>query len=164
MAALNDIKKRISSVGNTRKITKAMEVVSATKMRKSQERALKARGYAFTAFELLANLEQNKEVKKPALFMRPKGKKTLLIVITSDKGLAGSLNSNVLRKALAFLADQRRLLDDRADEAYSAKPATIRRESASCDVIVAVKKAHAFLKFHILPGAKVFTSQAADSR
>ena len=156
MAALNDIKKRISSVGNTRKITKAMEVVSATKMRKSQERALKARGYAFTAFELLANLEQNKEVKKPALFMRPKGKKTLLIVITSDKGLAGSLNSNVLRKALAFLADQRRLLDDRADEAYSAKSATSQRESAACDVIVAGKKAHAFFKFRNVPVAKAF--------
>src|SRR5689334_19598348 len=99
MESLNDVKKRIKSVQNTRQVTKAMEVVSATKMRKSQELALKARGYGFAAFELLANLDKyDASIKKPALFARPEAKKTLMVVVASDKGLAGSLNSNVLKK------------------------------------------------------------------
>lgn len=128
MESLNDIKKRIKSVKNTRQITKAMEVVSATKMRKSQERALKARGYAFTAFELLANLDRYEgRVVKPALFVRPKtGTRTLFIVITSDKGLAGSLNSNVLKKALAYYKTQ---------------------QEKGIDVVVAGKKARDFFRF-----------------
>lgn len=129
MESLNDTKKRIKSVQSTRQVTKAMEVVSATKMRKSQDSALKARGYAFSAFELLANLDKyESKMKKPALFVRPKGaKKTLLIVVASDKGLAGSLNSNVLKKALTW------------------RQAEIQK--GEIDLIVAGKKARDFFKF-----------------
>ncbi len=101
MKSSADIKKRIKSVANTQQITKAMEVVSATKMRKSQELALKARPYAFAAFELLASASKKlKENEKlPALLSGNDSKKTLAVIIASDKGLAGSLNANVMRKA-----------------------------------------------------------------
>ena len=100
MKSAAEVKRRIKSVTNTAQITKAMEVVSATKMRRSQQTALNARPYAFSAFELLASaLRKQKGVAEPKLFAKSKGKKTLLVVVTSDKGLAGSLNANVLRKA-----------------------------------------------------------------
>ncbi len=106
MKSAADIKKRIKSVANTQQITKAMEVVSATKMRKAQELALRARPYAFAAFELLA--AASKKMKEgealPALLTGNKSKKTLAVIIASDKGLAGSLNANVMRKALGFLS------------------------------------------------------------
>jgi len=110
MESIFDIQKRIKSVSNTQQITKAMEVVSATKMRKSQELALNAREYAFTAFELLANVskfDKDKKggVKMPELFLTNDSKKKLLLVVTSDKSLAGSLNSNVVKKAYKYYQD-----------------------------------------------------------
>lgn len=139
MESLNDIKKRIKSVQSTRQVTKAMEVVSATKMRKSQESALKARGYAFAAFELLANLDKYEaSIKKPALFVRPKAPKTLLVVVASDKGLAGSLNSNVLKKALAWYTKEHGITN------------------GTVDLVVAGKKASAFFKFRNIAIKKHF--------
>ncbi len=139
MESLNDIKKRIKSVQSTRQVTKAMEVVSATKMRKSQESALKARGYAFSAFELLANLDKyESKMKKPELFVRPMdAKKTLLIVVASDKGLAGSLNSNVLKKALAWHQKEN-------------------QGGHTVDLVVAGKKARDFFKFRNIAIKKHF--------
>lgn len=106
MPSLSDTQKRIRSVKNTKQITKAMEVVSATKMRRAQELALRARPYAFTAFDLLANASKRLSAKEklPALLAGNDSKKTLAIVIASDKGLAGSLNANVMRKAHAALS------------------------------------------------------------
>ena len=82
-----------------------MEVVSATKMRRAQELALRARPYAFTAFDLLANASAKFSAKEvlPAMLTGNESKKTLAIVIASDKGLAGSLNANVMRKAHAMV-------------------------------------------------------------
>lgn len=82
-----------------------MEVVSATKMRKAQELALNARPYAFAAFDLLANASAKLSAKEklPMLLTGNDSKKTLAIVVASDKGLAGSLNANVMRKAHALL-------------------------------------------------------------
>ncbi len=109
MKSAADIKKRIKSVANTQQITKAMEVVSATKMRRSQELALKARPYAFAAFELLAAATTRPAVggvsatKLPPLLTGNNSKKTLAVIIASDKGLAGSLNANVMRTASSFV-------------------------------------------------------------
>ncbi len=107
MKSSADIKKRIKSVANTQQITKAMEVVSATKMRRAQELALKARPYAFAAFDLLANASAkvSEKEKLPALLTGNKSKKTLAVIIASDKGLAGSLNANVMRKAQVLLTE-----------------------------------------------------------
>ena len=103
MASSADIKKRIKSVANTRQITKAMEVVSATKMRRAQELALRARPYAMAAFELLAAVSSkiSEKEKLPAMLIGNQSTKTLVVIIASDKGLAGSLNANVMRKAVS---------------------------------------------------------------
>ena len=98
MSSTKAIKQRIKSVKNTAQITKAMEVVSANKMRKSQEFALRARAFATAALEMLSNLLARTPILPVLLTVRPV-KKILLVVITSDKGLAGALNANVIRKA-----------------------------------------------------------------
>lgn len=105
MQSLRDIKKRIKSVKNIEQITKAMEVVSMTKMRKSQAFALKARPYAIAALEMLHNLV--KRVPELPLILKERPvKNSLLVVITADKGLVGAFNENVLRKAQAWIEEK----------------------------------------------------------
>jgi F-type H+-transporting ATPase subunit gamma len=102
MAAIIEIKNRIKAVKNIGQITKAMEVVAATKMRKSQEVALGSRPYAFKAMHLLSILAEFGTVKTKLMSVRPV-KKTLLVVISSDRGLAGSFNSQVFKAAENFI-------------------------------------------------------------
>ncbi|OGZ63911.1 MAG: ATP synthase F1 subunit gamma [Candidatus Staskawiczbacteria bacterium RIFCSPLOWO2_01_FULL_40_39] len=95
------LKKRLKSVANINKITKAMELVAATKMRRSQEIALASRPYALTALDLLANLtliEKSTKFPMPELLQQRKIKRVLFVLISSDKGLAGSFNSAVFKK------------------------------------------------------------------
>ncbi len=102
MESPQSLKKRLKSVSNIGQITKAMELVSATKMRKAQQIALDSRPYAFAAMDLLANLSVLENVKKeelPALFeVRKNIKKVLFVLVASDKGLAGAFNSSVFKK------------------------------------------------------------------
>lgn len=105
--AVKAIKQRIKSVKNTAQITKAMEVVSATKMRRSQECALRARPYAVAALEMLKNVLLRTSVLPPLLRERPV-RTSALLVVTSDKGLAGAFNANVLRKAEELIYESRR--------------------------------------------------------
>jgi len=101
MAGSKEIRAKIKSVENTRKITRAMEMVAAAKMRKAQERMRAARPYAEKIRAVAANLSRaNPEYKHPFLIKRDSIKKVGLIVITSDKGLCGGLNTNVLRLAI----------------------------------------------------------------
>ncbi|MDO8504479.1 MAG: ATP synthase F1 subunit gamma [Candidatus Liptonbacteria bacterium] len=104
MESLQSLKQRSKSVGSIQQITKAMELVAATKMRRSQEIALASRSYAFAALELLALLSEFTEVKNGPLLAKRPVKKTLFVVVTSDKGLAGSFNSGILKKFETFLA------------------------------------------------------------
>ena len=98
--ALKEIKNKIRSVNKTRKVTKAMEAVSAVKMRKSQERALAGRPYAKAALTILRNLSGSLDaVNHPLVIPRETENKIAMVVITSDKGLAGALNSSVLKEA-----------------------------------------------------------------
>lgn len=94
--ALKHIKNKIKATDRTRKVTKAMEAVSAVKMRKSQERALLNRSYAEAALRILANVYAASDLQKSAYFTKT-GERECLVIITSDKGLAGSLNSAVLK-------------------------------------------------------------------
>ncbi len=94
--ALKDIKLKIQSVKKTSTVTRAMEAVSAVKMRKAQERALGGRAYAAAALTILEKLSGSQEIKMHPLAATRPGK-TCVVLITSDKGLAGALNSNVLR-------------------------------------------------------------------
>ena len=98
MSSIKFIKQRIRSTKNTSQITKAMEVVSATKMRKSQGFALAARPFAAASLQMLENLLARTTILPPLLQARPV-EKSALLVITSDKGLAGAFNANVLRAA-----------------------------------------------------------------
>ncbi len=98
MESPQNIKKRLRSVGNIKKITKAMEMVAATKMRKSQEIALSSRPYAFAALDFLATISSLDSAKLPELFNKRKVKKVLFVLVSSDKGLAGAFNSSVFRK------------------------------------------------------------------
>jgi F-type H+-transporting ATPase subunit gamma len=94
--ALKDIKLKIQSVKKTSTVTRAMEAVSAVKMRKAQERALGGRAYAAAALTILERLSSSQEIKVHPLAQTREGK-SLVVIITSDKGLAGALNSNVIR-------------------------------------------------------------------
>ena len=98
MAGLKQIKSKIRSTEKTRKVTKAMEAVSAAKMRKAQNRALSGRDYARAAVSILARVSGSRELLSHPLAKRREPKRALYVVITSDKGLAGALNSSVLRR------------------------------------------------------------------
>jgi F-type H+-transporting ATPase subunit gamma len=110
MATLLDIRRRIRSVKNTRQITKAMQMVSAAKLRRAQERALAARPYAQMLTNVLKSLVSRAEVYDPVtgeprhpLLMRRPEKTALLIVVSGEKGLAGAFNSNILKAASRFI-------------------------------------------------------------
>jgi F-type H+-transporting ATPase subunit gamma len=99
MPSGKEIRTKIKSVENTRKITKAMEMVAASKMRKAQERMLKARPYGEKIRRVAAHLSHAlSEYKHPFLEKRDQVKKVGIILVTSDKGLCGGLNTNVLRQ------------------------------------------------------------------
>lgn len=97
--ALKDIKNKIKSVDRTRKVTKAMEAVSAVKMRKSQGRAITARPYATSALSILERLSVSLSTIRHPLTERRDVKRVALVVVTSDKGLCGILNAAVIREA-----------------------------------------------------------------
>lgn len=98
MESGQNLKRRMKSVQNIGQITKAMELVEATKMRKSQELALNSRPYAYAALELLGVLAGVQDVKLPEILMERPIERTAFLLMTSDKGLAGSFNSSVFRK------------------------------------------------------------------
>ncbi len=99
MASLIDLRRRIRSVKNTQQITRAMKMVAAARLRKAQDQALAARPYAEALREVVANLAgQTGELSHPLLEQREE-RKVLLAVVTGDKGLCGSFNTNVLRQA-----------------------------------------------------------------
>ena len=102
MPGTKEIRTKIKSVQNTRKITKAMEMVAASKMRKAQDRMRAARPYAEKIRNVAAHISHaNPEYRHPFLVERDTVKRVGIIVVTTDKGLCGALNTNVLRMALA---------------------------------------------------------------
>ena len=102
MPGTKEIRVKIKSVQNTRKITKAMEMVAASKMRKAQERMRMARPYGEKIRNVAAHISHaNPEYRHPFLVSRDSVKRVGLIVITTDKGLCGALNTNLLRMVLA---------------------------------------------------------------
>jgi F-type H+-transporting ATPase subunit gamma len=110
MPSLIDIRRRIRSVKNMQQITKAMKMVSAAKLRRAQERAISARPYGNSLNRMLANVaaaaSKNEEVHHPLLAVREE-KRVQLVLVSSDTGLAGAFNSNLLRLAQKFADDNR---------------------------------------------------------
>lgn len=134
MASLRDIRKRIKSVKNTRQITKAMKMVSAAKLRKAQDAVIAARPYAQTLDAVMAQLiaGQDPDDTLPLLTRRDP-KKLELVVITSDRGLAGGFNANVNRKAVRFLHDAKHPVEittigRKGNEFLRGKGYTIRKD------------------------------------
>lgn len=113
MSSTITLKRRIASVRNTRQITKAMELVAASKMRKSQELAKAGRAYQETAYSLLVRLNGVTEVRRHALFTKRTVKTRTYLVISSNRGLAGAYNANVLRELT------RRIKSDRTENIMS---------------------------------------------
>ncbi|MEW6346098.1 MAG: F0F1 ATP synthase subunit gamma [Pseudomonadota bacterium] len=101
MAGMKEIRGKIKSVQNTRKITKAMEMVAASKMRRAQERMRAARPYADKVRDIAAHMSRaNPEYRHPFMVSNEGAKTAGIILVTTDKGLCGGMNTNVLRAAL----------------------------------------------------------------
>jgi F-type H+-transporting ATPase subunit gamma len=107
MATLKAIRKRISSVRNTQQITKAMKMVSAAKLRRAQDAAVAARPYAEKMTELLKNVAARVSREAHPLLKAREEKKIHLVLFTSDRGLCGGYNANLIRAAEAFIRKNR---------------------------------------------------------
>jgi F-type H+-transporting ATPase subunit gamma len=102
MANTQDIRRRIKSIRNTAQITKAMQMVAASKMRKAQQQALSGRPYAELMNKVLVSLQRRTDPRlHPLLEIRPL-KRELVLIISTDKGLAGALNTNLFREVANF--------------------------------------------------------------
>lgn len=97
MASTRQIKSRIRSVASNKQITKAMELVASSKLRKAQEKAVKTKKFTQLALEILNGLAETMDVKNNVMFARRPVKNRIVIVITSDRGLAGAYNANALK-------------------------------------------------------------------
>ncbi len=111
MPSLIDIRRRIRSVKNTQQITKAMKMVSAAKLRRAQDRVIAARPYGSMLRTMLANVAaaaaRDEEAGTNPLLARRPERRILLVLVTSDKGLAGAFNSNLIKAAQRFQAEHR---------------------------------------------------------
>ena len=126
MANIKDLKQRINSITNTRQITNAMKMVAAAKLRKAQSSAINLRPYANETAKMIQTLRYKQTIiDHPFLSVRTNKDKILLVVLTGDKGLCGSFNSQILRKTETFL-----------------------KENQNCDIISIGKKGNDFLKKH----------------
>jgi len=104
MATLRGIQRRIRSVQSTQKITRAMKLVAAAKLRRAQERILSARPYASKMAELLGNLVSGTDTGHPLMEQR-EGPRRQIVIITADRGLAGAFNTNVIRRAVELVRE-----------------------------------------------------------
>jgi F-type H+-transporting ATPase subunit gamma len=102
MATAQDLRRRIKSIRNIGQLTKAMQMVAASKMRRAQQAALAGRPYAALMNKVLVSLQQRSDPKLHPLLRVREVKKELVLIISSDKGLAGALNTNLLREVSRF--------------------------------------------------------------
>ncbi len=123
--ATKAIKRRIGSVKNTRKITKAMELVAASKMRRAVEAALGTRDYAKHAWDVLQHVSAAEQETIHPLLKKREVKKVLMVVVTSNRGLCGGLNSNVLKKVRDLTKDPKIMLAHRNGKGVLEFPETV---------------------------------------
>jgi F-type H+-transporting ATPase subunit gamma len=105
MSTLRDIKRRITSVKNTEQITKAMKMVAASRLRRAQDAILASRPYAHKMLEVLSSLALRTNPQAHPLLATREPEKVDLLVVTSDRGLCGAFNSNIIRRAERFMAE-----------------------------------------------------------
>src|SRR5205814_9661441 len=106
MANTKEIRRRIKSIRNTAQITKALPMVAASNMRRAQQHALAGRPYAAVMNKVFVSLQKRTDPKLHPLLQVREVKKELVVVISTDKGLAGALNTNLLREAARFEASK----------------------------------------------------------
>ena len=106
MPSLKAIRKRIGSVKNTRKITRAMKMVAAAKLRRAQDEIIAARPYAASLSRVVSELSAVAGADAHPLFEQRAGKKIVVVAFTSDRGLAGAFNANIIKKSEAFIRDE----------------------------------------------------------
>lgn len=102
MASSKEVRNQIASIGNTQKITSAMEKVAASKMKKTETRMAKGRPYRNRMLEVISHLANGQPEYKPTFMQEREVKNVSIIVITSDKGLCGGLNANLFREVTKF--------------------------------------------------------------
>jgi F-type H+-transporting ATPase subunit gamma len=108
MPSLIDLRRRVRATKSTQQITKAMKMVSSSKLRRAQERILRNRPFAVEMERVFNSVASRTDPSRhPLLADRPEGTKTLLVVITADRGLCGSFNANVIKATAQFLKDGR---------------------------------------------------------
>lgn len=108
MASTSDIKRRIKSIKSTAKITRAMEMISAVKMRQAIKNVLQIRSYARAAMNVLANISKTADIDKNVFFSNRPAQNILMIVITSNRGLCGSFNAQIIKKTVEKINDGER--------------------------------------------------------
>ena len=99
MASLKEIRARIDSTKNTQQITKAMKLVSAAKLRRAQHSIVNMRPYALGLKRVIASIAATQKVSHPLMEQKTEIKKVLLVVLTSDRGLCGAFNTNIIKFA-----------------------------------------------------------------
>ena len=131
MANLKEIKRRIQSVKNTQQITKAMKLVAASKLRKAQQAILDARPYAIKMMDVINHLAARCNSDLHPLLDNREGNRTLLLIITSDKGLCGGFNGSIIRKTAQYLKDNDQnensliVAGKKGNDIFSNRPVTI---------------------------------------
>jgi F-type H+-transporting ATPase subunit gamma len=134
LATLRDIQRRIRSVQSTQKITRAMKLVAAAKLRRAQERILAARPYANKMAELLGNLVTGTDGAAHPLLEQREGPRRQIVIITADKGLAGAFNSNILRRSMDLIRESSAadltlvVVGRKARDFYRRRPYTLKRD------------------------------------
>jgi F-type H+-transporting ATPase subunit gamma len=134
MATLRDIQRRIRSVQSTQKITRAMKLVAAAKLRRAQERILSARPYANKMAELLGNLVSGADGAPHPLLEQREGPRRQIVIITADRGLAGAFNANILRRAVDLIRESSSagvtlvVVGRKARDFFRRRPHTIKRD------------------------------------
>ncbi|MDR1713415.1 MAG: ATP synthase F1 subunit gamma [Coriobacteriales bacterium] len=144
MPSLRDIQKRITSVQSTKQITRTMEMVATAKIRRATDRIIAATPYAMAMVEVLQALARRTSgYENPLLAEHAEVKRVAVIVVVSDRGLAGGFNSNVLRAADRFIAG-------------------CQANGVACDIVACGKKAIAYFNYRKLPVALSFKDLSAD--
>jgi F-type H+-transporting ATPase subunit gamma len=139
-----EIRRRIKSIKSTSKITKAMEMVSAAKMRKAVRSVLAIRPYAHSAWSVLTNLSRAFEKSRLGFLEVREVRKVLVVLVTSNKGLCGSYNSQVLRKLREEIANPERLMINRVgNKKIESK---VKKEELFIDFITVGKKGETFVR------------------
>ena len=134
MATLRDIQRRIRSVQSTQKITRAMKLVAAAKLRRAQERILAARPYANKMAELLGNLVSGDDGAGHPLLEQREGPRRQIVIITADRGLAGAFNSSIIRRAVELIRESSSaeltlvVVGRKARDFFRRRPHTIKRD------------------------------------